>query len=99
MNKAELITQLQIALDHRREQTAGSTTKKEAEQVLTAIADVIEDGISAGEAILPRIGKFKAVERPARTGRNPQTGEPVQIAASTAVKFVPAKQLKDFLNA
>ena len=44
---------------------------------------------------LPGLGVFEVVERPARTGRNPQTGQPLEISASRAVKFKAAKALKD----
>ena len=48
---------------------------------------------------LPGLGKLKVGERPARTGRNPQTGASIQIAAKKVVKYVPAKALADSLNA
>ena len=47
---------------------------------------------------LPGIGKLKVSERPARTGRNPQTGKSIEIAAKKVVKLVPAKALTDGLN-
>jgi DNA-binding protein HU-beta len=43
-------------------------------------------------------GTFAVSKREARTGRNPKTGEPIEIAASRAAKFKPGKQLKDSLN-
>ena len=48
--------------------------------------------------ILHGFGTFELRKRDARTGRNPRTGEPVEIAASTTVAFKPAKALKDSLN-
>jgi DNA-binding protein HU-beta len=47
---------------------------------------------------LPGIGKLKVTARPARSGRNPQTGKAIEIAAKNVVKFVPAKALTDALN-
>ena len=79
--------------------TASSTTQAEAERSLNALAASVTAQLKAGEEItLPGIGKLKAVHKEARTGRNPQTGEAVEIAAKTVVKFVPAKSLKDSLN-
>ncbi|WP_237755347.1 MULTISPECIES: HU family DNA-binding protein, partial [Pseudomonas] len=46
----------------------------------------------------PGIGKLKVSERPARTGRNPQTGKAIEIAAKRVAKFVPAKALTDAIN-
>lgn len=103
MNKAELIAALQPELDKHRELVSGSTSKKEVEKILEALACVATKALGADAGIdqevpLPGLGKFKTTQRPARAGRNPKTGEPVLIGASIAVKFVPAKQLKDFLN-
>ena len=48
-----------------------------------------------GEITLPRIGKFSVVERAARTGRNPRTGEAIEIPARRVVRFKPAKFLRE----
>ncbi|WP_313377806.1 HU family DNA-binding protein [Achromobacter insolitus] len=70
-----------------------------AECALNAISSAIAEQLKAGvEITLPGVGKFSTSQRAARTGRNPQTGEAVQIAASTAVKFSAAKALKDQVN-
>ena len=55
---------------------------------------MIKDG---GEVPLKGLGKFKVQNRKARVGRNPLTGEPVQIPAKTVVKFTVAKQLKTLI--
>jgi len=52
-------------------------------------------GLAGGRLALPGLGIFSVSERPERTGRNPQTGEPLTIAASKAVKFKPGKALKE----
>lgn len=57
--------------------------------------DKRRDGDGVREVVLHGIGKLKTVAKPARTGRNPATGEEIEIAAKTAVKFVAAKALKD----
>lgn len=99
MNKAQLIEIAQVKLDNFRERIEGSTSKKEVGQILDAIAATIQDGLDDhGEVTIPGLGKFVAKERPARTGRNPKTGDPVEIPASVAVTFKPAKALKDYLN-
>lgn len=51
--------------------------------------------IESEEVPLPRIGKLKVVQRPARQGRNPATGETVEIPAKRVIKLVVAKELKD----
>lgn len=70
--------------------------KKEAKQFLDGLTAVIEREIKAGgEVPLKGLGKFKVQNRKARVGRNPLTGEPVDIPAKTVVKFTVAKSLKD----
>lgn len=95
MNKTQLIEVLQNELDGHREQLAGSTSKKEATQVLAAICSALKIGLDdEGEVTLPGLGKFKTVTRPARTARNPQTGEAVQVPERTAIKFVASRTTK-----
>lgn len=64
--------------------------------VFTAIADAAAKG---EEIALNGFGKFKVKNAPAREGRNPSTGETIQIAASRKLSFAPAKAVKDKLNA
>lgn len=72
----------------------------EAEAATNAFLDVIKDAMVAGEKIqLVGFGTFEVSERAAREGRNPQTGETMQIAASKAPKFKAGKALKDAVNA
>lgn len=52
----------------------------------------------ANTVALPALGSFKTTERAARAGRNPQTGEAIKIAASTAAHFTAGKALKDVVN-
>jgi DNA-binding protein HU-beta len=87
MTKAELISQL-----------AGQTnlSKAEAEKALGALIQTIITTLQAGSRVsLPEFGVFSVSERPERTGRNPQTGATIQIAAGKAVKFKPGKALKE----
>lgn len=73
--------------------------KSDAELVLNATLAEIERALLAGQPVtLHGFGTFELKKRDARTGRNPRTGEPVEIAASTTVAFKPAKALKDSLN-
>ena len=75
---------------------AAGTEKRDAKVFLEALTSVIEDTIRAGgEVPLKGLGKFKVQNRQARIGRNPATGEPIQIPAKTVVKARIAKQLKD----
>jgi len=99
MNKAQFIEIAQKHLDQQRGYAAGSTTKKEAGEILDAVASAIQEGLAIdGDVHLPSIGKFVVKERAARTGRNPATGATVEIPASVGIGFKPAKQLKDYLN-
>jgi DNA-binding protein HU-beta len=70
--------------------------RKDAKQFLEGLTSVVEREIKAGgEVPLKGLGKFKVQNRKARVGRNPLTGEPVDIPAKTVVKFTVAKSLKD----
>jgi DNA-binding protein HU-beta len=72
-----------------------NTERKDSKAFLEAITAIIERVIKeGGEVPLKGLGKFKVQNRKARVGRNPLTGEPVQIPAKTVVKFTVAKQLK-----
>ncbi len=74
-------------------------SKKDAENVVRAFTDVIGDELKKGEKVqLVGFGTFETVKRAAREGRNPQTGETVQIKAARSPKFKAGKALKDFIN-
>ncbi len=73
--------------------------KATVEHVFNAALTEIENALLIGDAVaINGFGTFELKQRDARTGRNPRTGEPVEIAASTTVTFKPAKALKDSLN-
>lgn len=73
--------------------------KATVEHVFNAALAEIEKALMIGDAVaINGFGTFETKRREARTGRNPRTGEPVEIAASTSVAFKPAKALKDSLN-
>ena len=91
MNKAELIA----AMAEKAE-----LSKKDSEKALKAFIDVVTDELVKGEKIqLVGFGTFEVSERHAREGRNPQTGETMEIKASKAPKFKAGKALKDIINA
>ncbi|KAA2212605.1 HU family DNA-binding protein [Pseudoroseomonas oryzae] len=78
---------------------ATSLPKNQADAVLKAILTSLGDALGAGREVrLAGFGSFAISERAARQGRNPATGEVVQIAASKSVKFKPAKDLKERLG-
>ena len=90
MNKADLVAAMA--------EKAG-VSKKDAEASLKAFTDVVAVELKKGEKIqLVGFGTFEVSERAARTGRNPQTGAEMTIAASKAPKFKAGKALKDSLN-
>jgi DNA-binding protein HU-beta len=78
---------------------AAGVTKADAERTLSAFFDHVVSRAKKGEKVAwPGFGSFSTSKRAARTGRNPQTGEPVKIAASTAMRFSPSATLKATLN-
>ncbi|MBC2667288.1 HU family DNA-binding protein [Novosphingobium flavum] len=79
--------------------SAADLTKADARKVVDAVFAAITEAAAKGEEIsLSAFGKFKVKESAAREGRNPATGEPMQIAASRKLAFAPAKAVKDKLN-
>ena len=90
MNKTELVA----AIAEQAE-----LSKKDSEKALKAFIDVVTAELKKGEKIqLVGFGTFEVIERAAREGRNPLTGEKMQIAASKAPKFKAGKALKDAVN-
>ncbi len=78
---------------------AACTTKAEAATLLDAFKAVTADSLKSGKEVqIAGFGTLKPRHRAARDGRNPATGEAIQIAASVGVGFTPAKALKDALN-
>ena len=70
--------------------------KKQAKAFIESFTSIVERSMKNHDDVpLAGLGKFKVTERKARTGRNPLTGEPIQIPAKTAVKFTVAKALKE----
>ena len=78
---------------------AAGVSKADAERTLSAFFDHVVTSTKSGEKVAwPGFGSFSTTKRSARTGRNPQTGAPVQIKASTAMKFSASSTLKTALN-
>ena len=89
MNKAQFIAYLAPQF---------GDSKKEAARAVDVVFDAIVRNISKGDDVMINdFGKFKKVDRPARKGRNPFTGETIQIKASKKVRFLPAKALKEII--
>lgn len=91
MTKAELISEI-----------ADKTgkTKVDSERFLNAALETIQTTLEKGDTLpLIGFGTFSVSSRAARTGRNPQTGQPLQISASKVVKFTPGSKLKAAVNA
>ncbi len=90
MNKAELIAAVAEKAD---------LSKKDAEKAVKALTDVISEELVKGEKIqLVGFGTFEVSERAAREGRNPRSGEVMNIPASRTPKFKAGKALKDLIN-
>ena len=91
MNTNELVDKL--AVDHE------VLPKAKIRQLIEAAFAIVGDAVASGDDVtINGFGKFKAADRPAREGRNPATGQTIQIAASRKAAFSPAKQLRDKLN-
>ncbi len=87
MNKSELVEAVARHL---------GCGKAEGERALEAVTACVAVGLKAqGEVAIPGFGTFRRVMRKARTGRNPKTGEPLEIPASRSVGFRPGKALKE----
>ena len=91
MIKSELIDKLAEANPH--------LYHRDVERVVNTILDGITDALAEGDRVeLRGFGAFSVRHRPARVGRNPRTGEPIQIPASNQPKFKAGKGLKQTVN-
>lgn len=87
MNKSELVDVIA---------TKASLTKKDADVVLSAVVEAIMDAVTSGEKVtLVGFGTFEARARQAREGRNPSTGKPIQVPATTVPGFSAGKLFKE----
>ena len=90
MNKAQFIAALAPHFNY---------SKKEAAHAVDIVFDTIVRNLSKGEDVMINdFGKFKKVDRKARMGRNPFTGETIKIKASKKARFLPAKALKEVIS-
>jgi nucleoid DNA-binding protein len=89
MNKAELVSKVAAIVG----------TQKQAKEVVDCVLDAITDALANQDTVqIAGFGSFKVSERKARTGRNPRTGEPIEIPAAKVPKFSAGKALKDAVN-
>ena len=87
MNKATIVDKVHSLLDG---------TKADAERAVDCVVDSIIEGLKSGDEVsIAGLGIFSTKMRPARQGRNPRTGETIQIQAMRVPKFRAAKALKD----
>ena len=90
MNKSELIDAIAESAD---------LSKASATRALDAVIDTVAGSLKSGEqVVLVGFGTFSVKDRAARTGRNPQTGAPIEIAAARIPSFKAGKALKDAVN-
>ena len=90
MNKADLVAKVA---------EKSGVTKKDAEKAVAGIFAAVQEALVAGDKVqVLGFGTFEVKERAARAGRNPQTGEELQIAASKNPSFKPGKALKEAVN-
>jgi len=87
MNKSELVEAIA---------NGSGVTKADANRVLDTFMATVTDVLKSGDqVVLPGFGSFSTGNRSARTGRNPQTGQAIQIKASRVAKFKAGKSLKE----
>ncbi len=87
MTKSQLVEKLSEAAD---------LTKQQSNTVLESLVDIVVTAVKQGDPVkIPGLGTFKKRETKARIGRNPQTGEEIQIPARTKAAFTVAKSFKD----
>lgn len=90
MNKGELVEAIAGASD---------LSKADADRALNALLAVVQAAVAGGDKVtLPGFGTFAPVARAARTGMNPQTREPIEIAASKSAKFTVGSDFKKRIN-
>ncbi|GHB10385.1 nucleoid-associated protein HU-beta [Salinicola rhizosphaerae] len=90
MNKSELIEAIAASAD---------IPKAAATRALDAMVESVSDSLKKGDSVaLVGFGTFSVKERAARTGRNPQTGKPINISAAKVPSFKAGKALKDAVN-
>ena len=90
MNKGELIDAVAASAD---------LSRADATRAVDAVLDTVTGALSGGDSVsLVGFGTFSVKQRAARTGRNPRTGEAIQIAASKVPGFKAGKALKDAVN-
>lgn len=90
MNKSELVDAVASATD---------SSKSQAQAAVDAVIDSITDALKKGDKVaLTGFGTFEVRDRAARTARNPQTGETIQVKASKAPAFKAGKSLKEAVN-
>ena len=90
MNKKQLVAKISSSMN---------LSKADAERQFDGITEIILSCLKGDEQVkIAGFGTYKVAKRKARVGRNPRTGEQIQIAASQKVKFLPAKALKEMFN-
>lgn len=90
MNKTEIVAEIAATTD---------MTKKDTEKFLSAFEDVVTNALVKGKKVqLVGFGTFDVTDREEREGRNPQTGQPMKIAASKSPHFKAGKVFKDAVN-
>ena len=90
MNKEELVQEIS---------KKAKVTQKEATEVLNSLVETVQKTVAKGEKVtLVGSGTFESRKRAARTGRNPQTGKEIKIAAKTVPAFSAGKKFKELVN-
>jgi integration host factor subunit beta len=95
-NKAEVMTKAELVDEVAK---VVQLTKKQAETIVNIVFDSIVDSLRSGQKIeLRGFGSFRLRNRKSRTGRNPKTGEKVEVPSKKIPYFKPGKELKELIN-
>ena len=90
MNKYDLAEAIALGAD---------ISQTKGEEVLKVLLEIIENQLISQESVqLSGFGTFAVKARSARVGRNPKTGDPIEIGSSIAIRFIPGKAFKDQVN-
>jgi len=99
VNLSVVASELYLRVDQEEETGIPPLTKSAAFELTKGVFDIISQAVCSGESVqVPKFGKFEVITQKARTGRNPHSGESIEIPAKLAIKFRPSSNLKNALK-
>ena len=99
LSLAEVAREVHLRVDQDDDAGVPSLTKSGMFEIVKSVFDIFSQALLSGESIaVPKFGKFEAYVKPARKGRNPSTGEAIEISEKLAIKFKPSSTLRAQLS-